>query len=40
MTTNIQVTFADGETAVLALDFKSRAVIDLEESADIVGKHD
>lgn len=29
MTTNIEVRFADGESAVLALDFKSPAVIDL-----------
>ncbi|GEM_PF-1308843 len=29
MTTNVEVRFADGETAVLALDFKSPAVIDL-----------
>lgn len=29
MTTTVQVTFSDGETAVLALDFKSHAVIDL-----------
>lgn len=29
MNTIVQVTFADGGTAVLALDFKSHAVIDL-----------
>jgi hypothetical protein len=29
VTTNIEVRFADGETAVVALDFKSHAVIDL-----------
>ena len=29
MKTTIQITFADGESAVLALDFKSPAVIDL-----------
>ena len=29
MKTNIEVRFADGESAVLALDFKSPAVIDL-----------
>jgi hypothetical protein len=29
MTTNIEVRFADGESAVVALDFQSHAVIDL-----------
>lgn len=29
MTTTVQVPFADGETAVVGLDFKSHAVIDL-----------
>ena len=29
MTTNIQITFVDGEIAVVTLDFKSPAVIDL-----------
>jgi hypothetical protein len=29
MTTNVEVSFADGETAVVALDFRSPAVIDL-----------
>lgn len=29
MKTTIQITFADGESAVMALDFKSPAVIDL-----------
>lgn len=29
MTTTVQVTFVDGQTAVVALDFKSPAMIDL-----------